>query len=496
MKLTEVVKLWQALRQTSARGAKLNLLADFIRNTTEDELPALISLLAGLPDLKLNLRFSVYKLAMAVPTLPLFEPSLEIVEVYRLLKKVADTSGRKAKELLLQQLFAHLTEEELHFLLATISGELRCGVSEGMLVDALAIALNLPKDTMKRQLATQPNLPTLVTNLIQGKKTVVTPLQPVRLALAEMLPSIDEVYKVYNTRLALECKLDGVRIQAHKKGNTIRIYSRRLKDITDKFADITILLQGLPHDLILDGEVIGIDKSGKPIMFQQLMRRFGAHTHVNVQAYFFDILYCDRPVIDIPYEERYAILEELPLTRPPRIVTASIEEARKFFHKAIADGYEGIMVKQLDAPYHLGERRDYWIKVKRHYTIDAVIVAAEWGHGRRSNWLSNYHLAVWDESYKSLLHVGKTFKGPTDEEFTYLTKKLLSLKQGESPGIVYVRPELVVEVEFDDIQMSPHYDSGYALRFARIKSIREDKPPYEADSITTLRKIFDKLHGS
>ena len=282
----------------------------------------------------------------------------------------------------------------------------------------------------------------------------------------------------------------------------MRIFSRRMSDVTGSLPDIVELVAGQVHsrDMILEGEVVAVGEDGRPLPFQDLMRRFRRVRDVEemvrlipLRLHLFDILYLDgRLLIDESYRERWRLLESVCPEEllAKRIVTDDVGEAEEFFRRALEEGHEGLMAKRLDSPYTPGRRGKLWLKIKPAETLDVVIVAAEWGHGRRRGWLSNYHLAVRDGDGFSM--VGKTFKGLTDEEFEWMTRKLLELKVRETPTTVYVRPEVVVEVAFNEVQRSPHYPSGYALRFARIKRIRLDKGPKDADSLDRLRELYER----
>jgi len=339
--------------------------------------------------------------------------------------------------------------------------------------------------------------------------------RPLKPMLAQTTDSVKGAFDELNVGIgephkavALEYKYDGARLQIHKQGDEIRIFSRRLTDITSALPDVVRLIRDnvKVQSAILEGELIGIDSSGKPLPFQHVMRRL-TRVHgidkiikdVPVKLYLFDCLAIDsNPLIDFPYNERWRKLEQLRGDIPlaTRIVTHELVKGEKFLEQSINEGHEGLMAKSLTSKYTPGVRGKAWLKIKKAITLDLVIVAADWGYGRRHAWLSNYHLAAWDDSLDEFLIVGKTFKGLTDEEFESMTKRLLSLKIHEDRGTVYVEPKVVVEVAFNEIQKSPHYRSGMALRFARITRIRDDKSPYEASTIKELRDIYEKQFAS
>ena len=330
----------------------------------------------------------------------------------------------------------------------------------------------------------------------------VRPLKPM---LAQPAQNVGEAFRMLGDRIALEQKLDGARVQIHWDGVEARIYSRALNEITASLPEVVEVVHRLgARKAILDGEVIAIDAAGRPAPFQEVMRRFGRTRDVDrlrveqpVQLFAFDLIGVDGGLlIDAPYEERYAALSEIVsgagIARAARIVPASVAEGNQFYARAIADGYEGIVAKALASPYMPGARGRGWIKIKTARTLDLVIVAADWGYGRRHGWLSNYHLAARDERAGGFVEVGKTFKGMTDDDFREMTERLTALKTAESRGTVTVRPEVVVEVAYSDIQRSSNYAGGMALRFARIVGVRSDKNAAEADTIEAVAAAFDR----
>ena len=331
---------------------------------------------------------------------------------------------------------------------------------------------------------------------------IVRPLKPM---LAQPAPNVVEAWRMLGDRIALEHKLDGARVQVHCTGAGVRIYSRALNEITASLPEVVDLVQRLgARQAIFDGEVIAIDADGRPAAFQEVMRRFGRVRDIErlrverpVQLFVFDLIGLDGGLlIDAPYEERYATLSEIAsaagLAMPMRIVPSTIAEGNQFYARAIAGGFEGIVAKALASPYIPGARGRGWVKIKTARTFDLVIVAAEWGYGRRHGWLSNYHLAARDEHAGGFVEVGKTFKGLTDDDFRAMTERLLALKTADRRGTVVVRPEVVVEVAYSDIQRSPRYAGGMALRFARIIGVRSDKNAGEVDTIATLAAAFDR----
>jgi DNA ligase-1 len=322
------------------------------------------------------------------------------------------------------------------------------------------------------------------------------PIQPM---LAQTADDVSQAIAQLG-RAALEIKLDGARIQVHRSGSEVRVFSRLLNDVTQAVPEVVETVRRLAvSTVILDGEAIALRPDGSPHPFQTTMRRFGRKLDVDelmaelpLVPFFFDILFADdRPLIDEPYHRRAEILSLLvpESQRPGRIVTADASEAQGFYDRAIAAGHEGVMAKSLDAPYEAGSRGSAWLKVKAVHTLDLVVLAAEWGHGRRKGKLSNLHLGARDPK-GGFVMLGKTFKGLTDELLEWQTKRLLEVATERDGHIVWVRPELVVEIAFNGLQASPHYAGGLALRFARVVRYRADKTPDQADTIDTVRALY------
>jgi DNA ligase-1 len=313
-----------------------------------------------------------------------------------------------------------------------------------------------------------------------------------------------EALENHGGEVALEYKLDGARVQIHKDGSAVRIFTRNLSEVTNSLPEVVEEVRELAgaERMIVEGEVIAVDEEGRPLPFQHLMRRFRRVHKVEemaqripVQLHLFDILFLDgESLIDSPYRERWQKLERAKarLESTGRRLPRNLEEAKAFTSLSYEEGHEGVMVKHLESPYRPGVRGKSWLKVKRTTSLDLVIVAADWGYGRRHGWLSNYHLAARDEERGTFLEVGKTFKGLTDEEFQQMTERLLALEAQRQRGTVFVKPQVVVEVLFNEIQASPQYESGLALRFARISRLREDKGPQNADTIQSMRRLFEE----
>ena len=378
-----------------------------------------------------------------------------------------------------------LDEETASFLIASLLGDLQVGVGEGLFLEALSRVEGVKYEELKKRVYTLG-----WDSLLKKGEAALRPTIPFRPMLAEKAISLEEIIKEGN--YWVEPKLDGIRILVHREGEKTKVFSRRGKDITNQFPEIVEYVSQLKGNLILDGEVIAL-KGNKILPFQNIMRRFSERKNVSIDFYFFDIVYYDVPLINEPYIKRRAILEDLLDKTLSRIEIRDPEVLKEKFEEYVSRGYEGIVCKKGEGLYHVGERTKEWLKYKRTFEVDAVIVAAEWGHGKRRKWLSDYHLALWDDG--KLVEVGKTFKGLTNLEMEKITKILLSLKKGTIPGGIVVEPRIVVEVEFEDVQISPKYEK-YTLRFARIKRIREDKRPEDAGKIEEVEKIYRYLHGS
>jgi len=440
------------------------------------------------------------------------EPTLTIAEVDRRFTAIAAIEGRQSrgrKLAALGELLALATALEAKYLAKILIREMRHGVSEGMMLEAIAKMASRPVAEVRRLHMLEGDLGRVV-GILRGSAPPAEPerresARPLKPMLAHPARDVAEAFAALGPELALEHKLDGARVQIHCLHRGARIFSRRLNEITPSLPEVADAMGPLlERGAILDGEVIAVDVEGRPLAFQELMRRFRRIRDVErlqaeqpVQLFLFDLLALDGALlIDRPYVERFERLSEAAaqasLRLAGRIVPASLAEGERFFETAIAAGHEGVMAKSLASHYTPGVRGRGWLKIKRAKTLDLVIVAAEWGYGRRHGWLSNYHLAAREEHTGRFAEVGKTFKGLTDEQFRELTERLQALKLDETGGIVSVRPEVVAEVAYSDIQRSPQYTDGMALRFARIVRIRDDKSVEEADTIETLRREFER----
>ncbi|KPV64878.1 MAG: DNA ligase [Candidatus Bathyarchaeota archaeon BA1] len=443
----------------------------------------------------------------------LFEKPLTILEVRRGLEAIAETTGygsRERKERLIETLLSGATPLETKYLVKIMIGEMRTGFHEGLMELAVSRAFGIPQDVVQTaSMLTGDIGEVAMIAKAQGGEGVsrlqFQVFRPVKPMMAQTAEDVNEALKEHGGETALEYKLDGARIQIHKSDDKVRIYSRRLTDITESLPEVVWLVRGevKAHEVILEGEVIAVGEDGSPLLFQHLMRRFRRVHEIDmmikqipIELYLFDLIYLDgQSLITASYLERRRKLAEIagniPLTR--HMITTSPNEAERFLMEAIDKGHEGLVAKKLDSPYTPGVRGKRWFKIKRTLEpLDLVIVAAEYGYGRRHDWLSDYYLAARDTQTGELLIIGKTFKGLTDEEIIQMTQRLKESAIKEEHRRVTVIPGIVVEVAYNEIQKSPKYKSKMALRFARITRIRDDKSPEEADTIQRVSEIYEK----
>ncbi|GBC71805.1 DNA ligase B [Candidatus Calditenuaceae archaeon HR02] len=511
----ELVWLCKALEATNSRNAKVRLLSEYLGRMQPEYSKIAAYLLLGLPpDVKgrrpLSVGWSTISEALSKrPTSTLVQEPLTLLDLWSSLKAIASIQGtgsRARKVAVLQSLFQRCSGEELEWFLRILSGEMRHGVNHGLMLEAVASMTGADPEFVRRVDMLVNDIGELVKLAVSGELRGVElrPFQPVRPMLAEMCDRVEDAITLHGGVTSLEPKYDGVRVQIHIEGSRVRVYTRRLTDITERVPDIVDSVRGavVVGSAVLDGEVVAVDESGRAMPFQETMRRVGRERDVlkavrklPLRLWVFDALYIDgEALIDKPYEERRRRLESVVRQDilAPRLVVREPAAAEEFLKRVIEEGHEGVVAKDLRSAYTPGRRGSKWLKLKPADRIDVVIVAAEWGHGRRKGWLSNYHLAVLDEEAGGFAVVGKTFKGLTDQEFQQMTKRLLSIKTGETEWGVTVRPEIVVEIAYNEIQRSPHYESGFALRFARIVRIRSDKNPLEVDTLQRLRTLYQR----
>ena len=507
MLLDDVVMTSERVRASSRRLEKIARLSDCLRRLPPDEIEAGVNYLAGrLPQGSIGLGPAV--LETSFPATSTEMPMLTLADVDRAFDEIARSTGAGStgqRRRLLGHLLSKATDSEQRFLMRLVLGELRQGALEGLMVEAVAVAASVESSEVRRALmlsgdlaaVARAALPAAGTGLRQFALSLLKPIHPM---LAQPAADLDDALKKLGGSAALEYKMDGARIQVHKLGDDVRVFTRSLNDVTPSVPEIVETVRALPsRAIVLDGEAVAFRPDGLPHPFQVTMRRFGRKLDVAesvrslpLNAVFFDCLHLDgRDVIDLPAVDRLAALHAAlpPDLVTPRMVTDDSGAAETFFHEALARGHEGVMAKALDAPYEAGRRGNVWLKVKRTHTLDLVVLAAEWGHGRRQGTLSNLHLGARDPAHGGFVMLGKTFKGMTDEMLRWQTARLQALEIGRDATTVYVRPELVVEIAFNDLQVSPHYPARLALRFARVKRYRPEKSPEQADTIEGVRAL-------
>jgi DNA ligase-1 len=546
-----LAELCEKLEATSKRTLMVSLVADFLKRLRADEVEPAASMILGRAFPKWDKRtlevswatmsglikrltkvdwrnfteaFSktgdigaatkiVFEASKIQRQATLFEKPLTILEVRRSLEAIAETSGygsRERKERLLETLLGGATPLEAKYIVKTMIGEMRTGFHEGLMELAVSKAFSVPQGVVQRaSMLTGDIAEVAAIAKAQGKEGVsklqLQVFRPIKPMLAQTAEDVSEVLKEHGGETAFEHKLDGARVQIHKSRDMVRIYSRRLTDVTESFPEIVNLTREevKAGETILEGEIIAVGKDGTPLPFQHLMRRF-RRVHdieemverIPVELYLFDLIYLNgQSLITEPYVERRKKLKEIagdiPLTK--QVITSDPLEAERFLREAIDEGHEGLVAKKLDSPYTPGIRGKRWFKIKESLEpLDLVIVAAEYGYGRRHDWLSDYYLAARDPESGEFLVVGKTFKGLTDEEIIEMTKRLKESTVEEQHRRVVVTPRIVVEVAYNEIQKSLKYKCGMALRFARITRIRDDKSPEEADTIQRVREIYEK----
>jgi DNA ligase-1 len=506
--LAEIVATSERVTATSRRGDKVAALADVLRRLEPDEVVVAVGFLIGRPR---QGRVGVGWATMAaLPEHRAAEPSLTVGALDAAIERIGQTSGAGSageRQAILRDLFERATEAEATFIWRIFTGELRQGALEGVMADAIARAAAVPVDLVRRAAMFSGDLGrTAVIALGEGavglERVGLTVLHPVQPMLAGSSSSVSAALAETGPA-SVEWKLDGARIQVHRDGDVVRVYTRNLNDVTDRLSAVVEAVRALPaHRLVLDGESIGIHDDGRPRRFQDTMSRFGTGTAraaagpdsaagLQLHAFFFDVLHLDgHDLVDLPLGDRLEALEAVAAGyRLPSVITADPDEAEEFARTALAAGHEGVMVKALEAPYQAGRRGATWRKVKPVLTLDLVVLAAEWGHGRRSGWLSNLHLGARGDA-GSFVMVGKTFKGLTDDMLRWQTERLQELAVGTEGHVVHVRPELVVEIALDGVQVSRRYPGGVALRFARVRRYRSDKRAAEADTIDTVRGLL------
>ncbi|WP_407554287.1 ATP-dependent DNA ligase [Streptomyces sp. Pv4-95] len=506
MLLAELARVSKDVAGTSARSRKTALLAGLFRDAAPEDVPVVIPYLAGrLPQGRIGIGWSVLREPVAAAA----TPTLTVRGVDTALDALAEVSGAGAqaeRRRLVQELMAAATEEEQRFLVGLLTGEVRQGALDALAVEGLAAATDAPAADVRRAVMLAGSLQDVARALLaegpgalaEFRLTVGRPVGPM---LAHSARTVGEALDKLGA-CAVEEKLDGIRVQVHRDGADVRIYTRTLDEVTDRLPEVTAVARDLPVGrFILDGEVIALDADGRPVPFQRVAGRFGsrvdvaaAHAALPLSPVFFDVLSLDgRDLLDLTAAERHTELAALvpEQLRVRRTVVGDPADgtersaAEEFWTTTLRRGHEGVVVKGLDAPYSAGRRGASWLKVKPVHTLDLVVLAAEWGHGRRTGKLSNLHLGA-RAADGGFVMLGKTFKGLTDATLAWQTERLRELAVEESGHVVTVRPELVVEIAYDGLQTSSRYPAGVTLRFARVVRYREDKTAAEADTVETV----------
>ena len=508
MLLSDLVAASNRAAETSSRNAKIALLADALRAAAPAEAHIAAAFLTG-ELLQGRIGAGPAAVRSALQTAPADESALTLTAVDEAFANIATFNGAgstRARGDALSELFRRATADEQNFLARLIYGELRQGALEGVLTDALARAADLPLAEVRRALQLAGDLPAVARTAFTGglaalRSFSIQLFRPIQPMLAQPAEDVDDAMQRIE-RAALDYKLDGARVQVHRQGEEVRVFSRGLNEVTHALPELVQLVRALPAtELVLDGETIAMRQDGRPEPFQRTMQRFGRiasaaeREETPLSTYFFDALFVDgESLLDQPASYRFDALGALvaPGSIVPRLTTSAAEEARAFMRAARAAGHEGLVAKSLDSPYDAGKRGGAWLKIKETDTLDLVVLAAEWGNGRRQGWLSNLHLGARDPANGTFIMLGKTFKGLTDALLEWQTKELLERQIGREGHIVHVRPELVVEIAFEGVQSSTRYPGGVALRFARVKRYRTNKSAAQADTIGHIREIHQR----
>ncbi|MEE6296271.1 ATP-dependent DNA ligase [Georgenia wangjunii] len=502
MLLTRLVETSAALAATRSRLEKRSLLAETLQACAPEEIDVVATYLSG--QVRQRRTGLGWRSLVAMPE-PAPTPTLTPTAVDAALEEIsalAGTGSQAARAAAVATLFGAATAPEQPYLQALVLGELRQGALDSLLLDAIAAAADVPVAAVRRAAMFSAASGPIALAALTGGETSLARFRPevgrpVRPMLASAAPTVADALEKVGSAVAADCKIDGIRVQLHRRGDDVRVFTRSLDDITDRVPDVVDVVRALDvESTILDGEAIALGPEGRPRPFQETgsraMSRDGAalRAQVPLTTYLFDLLHLDgRDLIDAPAAERFAALERLVPAGAlvPRRVSADPAELADFFREVLALGHEGLVLKDLDAPYDAGRRGAAWVKVKPRHTLDLVVLAVEWGSGRRQGWLSNIHLGARDGD--GFVMLGKTFKGMTDEMLAWQTERFLALETSREGHVVHVRPEQVVEIAFDGIQTSPRYPAGMALRFARVLRYRDDKSPAEADTVDAVRAL-------
>jgi DNA ligase-1 len=498
--LAEVVATSATVAATRSRKAKVAAIAELLGRVAAPETAVVTAYVGGA---LLQRRTGLGWRGLQSMPEPASVASLEVLEVHEAFERIAALAGagsQAARSTAVERLFGAATAEEQDWLRGLVTGALRQGALDSLVQEGLAIAAGVPLAAVRRAAMLAGSTVAVASAALSGGEEALAGYglevgRPVLPMLASSAPTLEAALaKAGGGEAAVDTKLDGIRIQVHRNGDEVQIATRSLDLITDRLPEVVEIARGLPAtSFVLDGEALALDEDGRPRPFQETASRTAMATGVTVTPYFFDVLHLDgSDLLDAPGTDRAAALERLvpERHRVPRLVTADAAAAEAFLAEALAAGHEGVVVKNLAAGYEAGRRGASWVKVKPVHTLDLVVLAVEWGSGRRQGWLSNIHLGARDPATGGFVMLGKTFKGMTDEMLAWQTERFLELEVSRSGHVVTVRPEQVVEIALDGIQRSSRYPGGMALRFARVVRYRDDKRAADADTVETVREMF------
>ncbi len=511
MLLNRLAQTWGALSTTRSRNAKRDLIAAVLRDAADDDVEIIVSYLSG--SLRQR-RTGVGGKTVPWDQPPAADPTLSVTEVDAAFAAIAELSGpgsSAARSAAVKELFGRATAEEQPFLRGLVFGDLRQGAQEAQVQDGLAAAYEVPVASVRRAAMLMSSTTAAAAVLLQGGLEALGAVGlEVGVAVQPMLAAsaADPAAAVLKTGLpaVVDYKLDGIRVQVHRRGDVVRVFTRSLDDITARLPEVVAVARALPHDqLVLDGEVLSLRDDGRPEVFQVVASRTMRSIDVPelaqtnpLQVFFFDLLHVDgRDLLTVPLRERLEVMREL---LPQQIsvrreICATPGDVEGVFTDAVRSGFEGVVVKNLDAPYAAGRRDSAWVKLKPRHTFDVVVIAVEWGSGRRTGLLSNLHLAARDPATGGFVMLGKTFKGLTDELLAWQTEHFQAIETRRDQHTVYVQPTTVVEIAIDGLQASTRYPGGVALRFARVLRYRPDKSAAEADTLDTVRTLGGVVEG-
>jgi len=510
MLLKDLVAASRTVGATRSRRTKVDALAAALREAAPEQIETATAYLSGV--LRQRRTGLGWRSLSNLPP-PAAESTLTIEQVHQSFETVSAVSGsgsRTARTTIVDDLFARATAEEQDYLRKLVTGELRQGALDGLMLEAIAAAADVPAMAVRRaSMLSGATIPVAVAALTEGEPALarfgLEVGRPLRPMLASSAPDVAAAFATTgpaSQEVAVDCKVDGIRIQVHKYDGRVAVFTRTLDEITERLPEVVEAVADLPaRSLVLDGEAIALDREGRARPFQETAARTASRVDVGalrarvpLASYYFDLLHLDGDdLVDLPGRERFASLSQaLPVTLVvPRLITHEVSAATTFFEEMVRAGHEGVVVKSLEAAYEAGRRGSAWVKVKPRHTLDLVVLAVEWGSGRRKDWLSNIHLGARDTDTGGFVMLGKTFKGMTDEMLRWQTERFLELEESRSSYVVQVRPEQVVEIAFDGIQTSSRYPAGMALRFARVVRYRDDKSAAEADTIESVREVFE-----